>query len=110
MLIFTLQALKQDEQSLGYHFKGKTEIELLDDDKVSGSDAIEIRVDFEDVPRNMNIVWKHSVDKEGSLIHPISKVINIQNMHKITNEFEPHEKNKEVAAYKKLNQPMVSGG
>lgn len=77
-----LEALKQDEQSLGYHFKGKTEIELLDDDKVSGSDAIEIRVDFEDVPRNMNIVWKHSVDKEGSLIHPISKQWNFSNRFK----------------------------
>lgn len=47
---------------------------MEDDDKISGTDSIEIKVDFEDVPRNMNPVWKHSVDKKGSLIHPVTKV------------------------------------
>ena len=68
------QALKQDEQSLGYTYKGKTEIDL--DNDVARTDSIEIKVDFEDVPRNMNPIWKHSVDKNGSPIHPVSKVMN----------------------------------
>ena len=41
---------------------------------MTGNDSIEIKVDFEDVPRNMNPVWKHSVDREGFPIHPITKV------------------------------------
>ena len=68
------QALKQEEQSLGYTYKGKTEIDL--DNDVDRTDSIEIKVDFEDVPRNMNPIWKHSVDKDGYPIHPVSKVMN----------------------------------
>ncbi|XP_052089313.1 uncharacterized protein LOC127726035 isoform X1 [Mytilus californianus] len=75
-----LEALKQDEQVLGYSYKGKTEIDVADD--IAGSDSIEIKVDFEDVPRNMNPIWKHSVDKEGFPIHPASKSWNLSNRFK----------------------------
>ncbi|XP_076072771.1 uncharacterized protein LOC143044591 isoform X1 [Mytilus galloprovincialis] len=78
-----LEALKQDEQVLGYSYKGKTEIDVADD--IAGSDSIEIKVDFEDVPRNMNPIWKHSVDKAGFPIHPASKSWNLSNRFKCGN-------------------------